>query len=231
MTVEPPEDDALIGLIRSSLAQHSGTDGDHLFGVPAATSRRRGTVHRLLVEATNIIAEEGMAALTFRKLSARCGMGGSNLQYYFPSSEDLIRAVMRFILAEYLEALLHGPFLEAHTPDERLRSFLQVQAEDVQMRRTNALFLALWDLAQRDSFVAKGLGEIYAVERLLIRSMLWEIHPTANEDDLARTAAIVAALLEGLMPLFGPASTAAEPQDVHAAAVRYGCVIAGIAPP
>lgn len=223
---------SLTRLIESSLVQYSGTDTDHIYGVPATSERRRNTVNRLLEEAKNIIAEEGMVALTFRKLSGRCNMGVSNLQYYFPSSEDLIHALMRFIITDYLEALLKGSFREIHDPEQRLRTFLEVQVEDVQKKHTNAIFIALWDLAQRDAFVAKWLGEIYSVERSLLTSMLAEIHPQESTREIFDRSAVIASLIEGMMPLFGPAAQPApDLSDVHDAALRFACLVAGIESP
>ena len=222
-------EDSLKQLIQSSLNQYSGTDSKNIYGVAATSVRRRSTVGRVLEAARDIIAEDGMGALTFRKLSSRCGMAVSNLQYYFPSSEDLFRALMRFIITECLDRLLNISFLEISDPEQRLRTFLEVQVEDVQRKQTNAIFIALWDLAQRDAFVSKWLGEIYSVERSLLSSMLAEIHPLESQRDILDRSAAIASLIEGMMPLFGPAAApAGDLDDVHCAAIRYACLIAGI---
>jgi AcrR family transcriptional regulator len=223
---------SLIRLLESSLAQHSGTDSEHIYGVAATSERRRNTVNRLLEEAKNIISEEGMSALTFRKLSGQCEMAVSNLQYYFPSSKDLIHALIRSIITEYLETLMNGSFLEISDPEQCLRTFLEVQMKDVQKKRTNAIFMALWDLAQRDSVVSKWLGELYSVERSLLTSMLAEIHPHESKREISERSAVIASLIEGMMPLFGPAAQpASDLGNVHSAAIRFACVVAGIEPP
>lgn len=225
-------EDSLTQLIKSSLEQYSGIDDDHIYGIPATSERRRDTVSRVLEEAKNIIADEGMSALTFRKLSNRCNMGVGNLQYYFPSSEDLIHALMRCIITEYLQELLNGSFQYICNPEQRLKKFLEVQIEDIQNKRTNSIFLALWDMAQRDTFVSRWLGELYSVERSLLISMLAEIHPLESQREIGYKAATIASLVEGMMPLYGPvAQPGAELGDVHSAAIRFACLIAGIEAP
>lgn len=222
-------EDRLKRLIQSSLEQYSGTDSENIYGVAATSVRRRSTVSRVLEVARDIISEEGMVALTFRKLSSRCSMAVSNLQYYFPSSEYIVRALTRFIITEYLETLLNGSFLEISDPEQRLRTFLEVQVEDVQKKRTNAIFMALWDLAQRDAFVSEWLGEIYFVERSIIMLMLAEIHPLESQREVSDRSAVIASLIEGLMPLFGPATQPApDLGNVHGAALRFACLVAGI---
>lgn len=225
-------EDSLKDLVQSSLDRYSGTDVNHIFGVPAASERRRNTVRRVLDEARRIISEEGIASLTFRKLSHNCGMMVSNIQYYFPSSDEIIRSLMRFIITEYLDKILDGSFLEVSNPEHRLIKFLESQVEDVQERRTNTIFLALWDLSQRDAFVSKLLGEIYSVERSIIMLMLSEIHPLEDQSELSDRSAVIASLIEGMMPLFGPAAQpGTDLGNVHRAAVRFSCQIAGIEPP
>lgn len=232
MRTDTPMDDDLTKLIEASLDRYSGSDATHIFGVPASTERRRATVKRLLDEAKGIIAEEGMPALTFRNLSRRSKMGLGNLQYYFPSSEELVHALMRLILTDYLEELLQGSFQQVRDPAERLRTFFEMQFKDVQSRRTNALFMALWDLAQRDAFVAEWLGELYAAERALLTAMLTAIHPQEAPLEIFNRAAVVAALVEGMMPLYGPAAPPVPHFDqVHDAAIRFACLAAGIEPP
>lgn len=139
---------------------------------------------------------------------------------------------MRFIISDYLGSLLDSSFRDICNPDERLRTFLEVQFKDVQQKRTNSIFIALWDLAQRDAFVSEWLGEIYSVERTLLRSMLAEIHPQFSEREILDRSVAIAALIEGMMPLFGPATKpSADLGDVHGAAIRFACYVAGIEPP
>ena len=225
-------EDSLSKLIQNSLIKYSGTDEAHYCGVAAGSIKRRNTVKGLLTAATDILVSEGVVALTFRKLAGRCDMQVGTLQYYFPSREDLFRGVMRFILAGYLEALLDGPFLEAKNPEDRLRKFLQLQIEDVQKKRSCAIFVGLWDLAQRDGFVSDQLEEMYTVERLLLQAMLADNHPDADASVIADKAAVIVALLEGMMPIYGPAtSLMADTSRVYAAAMDALCQISGIPAP
>lgn len=221
--------DALKDLIQKTLTDYSSTDDSHLYGIEAATERRRKTVERLMEGAADIIAEEGLHALTFRKLASRCEMRPGNLQYYFPSRGSLIHTLLRYIVANYMRGFLNDSFLELESPEKRLHSFIRLMAEDVQSKRTTAIFIAIWDLAQRDSFVASGVSEIYSVERALLRLMLTEIHPRKPEQEVAFLAGAISSLIEGLMPLFGPNTPPSARMDgIHDAAVAHACHLAGI---
>ncbi len=66
-----------------------------------------------ILEATNaVIRDEGYAAASTRRVAARAGLKPSLVHYYFPSTEDLLLAVLRAGVAEsdaWLEKLLTGP--------------------------------------------------------------------------------------------------------------------------
>lgn len=222
--------DMLYTLIDDELSKHSATDSKNLFGVSAPSERRRAIVTRLLVSATDIVTQQGFSALTFRKLAKQCSMSLSNLQYYFPSSEALIHAMLRFIISQNLQNLRDSTFPDIQTPEDRLRAFFEFLTSDIRKKKTNALFTAIWDLAQRDRFVADKLDKIYSVEIALLTLLLAEINPTAKSKELSEKAGVISALFEGMMPVFGPASALDIKDGIHLAAVRHACQIAGIAP-
>ncbi len=64
----------------------------------------------LICAAYQIIAEEGFEGLRTRDVANRVGVNIATLHYYFPSKEDLIRAVVE---------RLHNEFEHTHTPDLR----------------------------------------------------------------------------------------------------------------
>jgi AcrR family transcriptional regulator len=66
-----------------------------------------------ILEATNaVIRDEGYAAASTRRIAARAGLKPSLVHYYFPTTEDLLMAVMQAGAAEsdaWLEGILNGP--------------------------------------------------------------------------------------------------------------------------
>lgn len=78
-----------------------------------------------LVQATyHLIAERGFERLRTRDIAARVGMNIATLHYYFPRKEDLIQAVVEYLLQQFMTAYMPDFPLEMKTPLEQLRGEL-----------------------------------------------------------------------------------------------------------
>lgn len=73
----------------------------------ASAKRRAGRPSlrpRLLDAALDLIADDGVAALTYEALSARTGVSKGGLLYHFPSKDALLDALTERLVARYAEA-------------------------------------------------------------------------------------------------------------------------------
>lgn len=61
----------------------------------AALSRGEASRQRILDTARALLEEDGLERFILREIAKRCEMGLGNLQYYFPTREDLLVAVIR----------------------------------------------------------------------------------------------------------------------------------------
>lgn len=73
---------------------------------------------RLLDAVEMLMVEEGHAAVSYRSVAARASTGASNVQYYFPTLDDLLASTVRRRTEQSLEHLVD--MLSAR-PDEPLR--------------------------------------------------------------------------------------------------------------
>ncbi|MEJ5913615.1 TetR/AcrR family transcriptional regulator [Pseudokineococcus sp. 1T1Z-3] len=58
---------------------------------------------QILLAAEQVLAEEGMAAVSVRAVAERAGLGASTLRYWFPSQDQLVTALARRQLHPHLE--------------------------------------------------------------------------------------------------------------------------------
>ena len=58
---------------------------------------------RILHAAEGILIDEGYQSLSIRRIASRCGITPGNLQYYFPSKNILLEALLNKIIQGYLE--------------------------------------------------------------------------------------------------------------------------------
>lgn len=174
--------------------------------LPSASPREGTAVHakgherveRILDAAMDALVEEGYAGLVLRGVAQRAGLSLGNLQYYFPTKQDVVRA----LLSRYLEASVRrvrerveGGGLE---PAKRLRHALDAILEDQDSPRHFQLFAELWALAARDAMVADALGVFYAGYREGVAELLRELAPDVTPARRQRRAALVVAFFEGL---------------------------------
>lgn len=90
----------------------------------AVIEKGRQSVDEILDAATALLAEEGYAELSTRKVAARAGMRPGNLQYYFPAKRDMVRALLDRYLARSLERLAGRIEREELSPEGRLRQVI-----------------------------------------------------------------------------------------------------------
>jgi AcrR family transcriptional regulator len=174
--------------------------------LPSARPREGTAVHAkghervesILEAATDTLVQDGYAGLTLREVARRAGLRVGNLQYYFPTKQDVVRA----LLARYLEEATRRVRARVDgggtLPEARLRRALDALLEDQESPRHCQLFAELWAMAARDAMVADALAVFYAGFRAGIVELLGELAPELPPARRERRAALLVAFFEGL---------------------------------
>ena len=115
-------------------AAHRGKQGAILATIKAKAAVREENVRIILEAAEAVFAELGFSGATTAAIAARAGLPKANVHYYFPSKEDLYRAVMARVLDTWLAA---ASVLEhSDDPGEALTRYIEAKME---MSRTMPL--------------------------------------------------------------------------------------------
>jgi AcrR family transcriptional regulator len=158
--------------------------------------RRRSDA--ILDAATTLLVDEGYARLSMRRIAARAGIAPGNLQYYYPTKQDVVRALLdRWLARARADAAAAG---RERPPEHRLLASLDAvlaEASDANCR----LFWDLWALAARDPIVARATRTFYDRYRDAVADALRTVRPTVGRAVAQRRAMLVVALLEGLSVL------------------------------
>jgi AcrR family transcriptional regulator len=151
----------------------------------------------ILDAATAILIEKGYAHLSTRKIAARAGIRAGNLQYYYRSKQDVVRAV----LDRYLERAMwrvKARIEEAGLAEESLEIALTSILADQQSAENCRFFWELWALAARDPEVAEAMSAFYeGYWRAMVITLLRE-NPVLGRPRAERRAALLVSMLEGL---------------------------------
>jgi TetR/AcrR family transcriptional regulator, transcriptional repressor of bet genes len=139
--------------------------GSQMPGRKESEQERR---EQLLRAALEVGARGGVGGLTVRSIAAEAGVSHGLVHFHFRSKEQLVRALLDWVLAETL-ALSPPPEDAGSGALDRLRSLLQREMERLSSdpRRTR-LFFEFWAMGTRDP----GIGERISLEMERYRSEL-----------------------------------------------------------
>lgn len=193
----------------------------------AVLDKGRQSAAAALDAAAALLAEEGAAGLSTRKVAARAGMHAGNLQYYYRTRQDLVRALLERYLAQSRErvgariAAAEGP------AGDRLRRGLEEILADQCSGADIAMFRELWAMASHDREIAAAVADFYRgyVDdvAVLLRAAAPRVAPAAA----LRAAKVVVAMLEGLSIVEdGPARSPAARRKAAAAIADAAVAIA-----
>lgn len=163
----------------------------------AVLQKGRDRVESILDAATSILIAEGYAGLSTRKVAACAGVRLGHLQYYFPTKQDVVRA----LLERYLERAgrsVAERIAAAATPQSRLDAVLDVILADQQSGDACRFFWELWALAARDPAVADAMQAFYRAYWRSVVVALLDVEPALGRPRAERRAALLIAMLEGL---------------------------------
>lgn len=192
------------------------------------TRPTKETARRIVGVARAVLMKEGYAQFSMRNVAAEAGMRLANVQYYFPTRSDLVRALMQDTeeryAAAYRECLLKAP------PDrhERFNAFMDFSLADVANPDTRRFITQMWALLDTmDADSGHLLNEFYEMDIAALSERVAELDPNCPAAEVRRRATLLAAVIEGLVIVRGAHSPSpAEMKRLTARARTLGMQIA-----
>lgn len=164
----------------------------------AVLDKGRQSAAAVLDAAAALLVEEGAAGLSTRKVAARAGMHAGNVQYYFRTKQDLVRALLERCIGEGRERV--GARLESArgSAKEKLLGAIEEILADQCSPEGCALFREVWALAAHDEEVAAVVRGFYRDYIAEVATVLRQASPRLGAAAATRVATLVVAMLEGL---------------------------------
>ena len=156
-----------------------------------ASDKGRKRYEKILDAAVSLLIEEGYGVFSMRKIADRLNIRVSLIQYYFPSREELLRALFERSLQRSIDrfaATANGRSLKAMTT-----FVLNHQLAPEESR----LFWELWALSAHDEAAAEAKERFYRGYRSEVGKVIAPLRPDLPDDEIARRATIITVLLEG----------------------------------
>lgn len=164
-----------------------------------ATKKSASKSDQLVAIAARLLAEEGLDQFVMRRVADLADMRLGNLQYYFPTRDDLLEAVVRSEFAEDL-ATIHA--VEGTDPLQRLSGIVTALSTRWS-QRNGSVYLPIAVLALHNQRFEQVISEIYADFHGLMSDTVASIDPAATPAEVSQRAFLVTSLLDGasLQPL------------------------------
>ena len=163
---------------------------------PGARAQGRTRLTQILEEAETILAGQGNAHLTMRQLAANAGISLGNLQYYFKTRKDLIRALVDRICARS-EALIRARLTAQTDPVTHLAELAGALVDDLHSHNNATILRELWALAAHDPDIAAKVNEMHEEERNAVARLIARINPSLRPREYRQRATAIASMIEG----------------------------------
>lgn len=160
-------------------------------------ARGQDGVEQILRAALTILVEQGYRAVTMRAIAKACDMKLGNITYYFPTRDELVRALFDAVISSYEEAFDAISHDEGTSVEERFESLIRLILEDITTKKTTRFFPEVWALANHDPFVSERVDEVYRRARAVLNELIAELNPALPEDERETVALFISASLEG----------------------------------
>lgn len=164
------------------------------------TEKGRERAHEILQAARTLLASEGYAGLSMRRVAQETGMSLSNVQHYYGSKDLLVEALLLYTM-DMFQAKMDGiaVAMAARPPVERFLSTVDMFLEEITDPVTHAVFFEIWALASRNPFASDLMGKMLGRERKAIYWLIRGLNPEISDEEYMQRAILMVAQIEGLM--------------------------------
>lgn len=164
------------------------------------TEKGLGRAHGILLAARALLASEGYAGLSMRRVAQDAGMSLSNVQHYYGSKERLLEALLLYTMDEFQAKMDGIAVAMAGRPQvERFISTIDMFLDEITEPVTHAIFFEIWALASRHPFASSLMGKMMGRERKAVYGLIRGLNPAIDDDEYMGRAVLIVAQVEGLM--------------------------------
>jgi AcrR family transcriptional regulator len=157
-------------------------------------------VHAILRAARKLLATDGYAGLSMRRVAAEAGMTLSNVQHYYASREALLESVLMATMDAFQARMDR---ISAEMSDRpRLDQFLSTTnmfLEEITDPGTHVLLFEIRALASRNAFASSLMDRMLERERETVYNLIRGLNPAISDEEYMQRAILMVAQIEGLM--------------------------------
>ncbi|RDJ98918.1 TetR/AcrR family transcriptional regulator [Paraburkholderia lacunae] len=182
----------------SSAAPSTGTAPD---GLRAQGVRTRNAIIRV---ARKLLLENGPMDFSLRAVALKAGISVSNLQYYFPTRPDVVRAVMAPVIDTYLDVLKQALQSNA-SPRATIEAILDQSVQDAKDLKNIPLWWHFFSFASTDPECAQMRDEWYDTLTSELAKLIRAANPERGAAESTHIAVLLISMVDGMTIHLGTA--------------------------
>ncbi len=164
------------------------------------TEKGLGRAKDILQAARELLAADGYAGLSMRRVASEVGMSLSNVQHYYQSKDALVEALLLYTMDAF-QAKMDSIRAEmsAASRSEQFLSTVDMFLDEITDPVTHAIFFEIWAMASRNAFASSLMARMLARERKAIYLLIRGLNPAISDSEYMQRAILMVAQMEGLM--------------------------------
>jgi AcrR family transcriptional regulator len=155
------------------------------------------TALAIILAAEKLLVDEGYHNFSLRKVAASAGLTLGNLQYYFPSKDSLIKAMLDNCIQRYLDMFERLRLEAGSDPEEQFVAVISEIFRDLNSKYTTVFFPEVWSLANHDDHATEFMDAMYEKYRLVLVEIIALLNPELSPDQQRRLAIFISSSMEG----------------------------------
>ena len=194
-------------------------------GKTAAKRGRSGkgqhTAQAILLAAEQLVIDEGYHNFSLRKVAAEADLTLGNLQYYFPSKDSLLKAMLDNCIQRYLDRFEAIRAEAGRDPEAQFIGLITMILRDLNSRRTTVFFPEVWSLSNHDDHATEFMDAMYDRYRGVLIEVIAQLNPSLSPDQQRRLAIFISSSIEGHTMFIGHGKVwTAETDNIIAMAIQ-----------
>ena len=179
---------------------------------PSAKGRKR--ISDIMEACRTVLIDKGYTQFSLRSVAREAGMHLSNLQYYFRTREELIKGLIDYNSQSYLETYTERFAALPTKPQPRFLAVIDYLIEDIRDPLTRRFFIQFWALLDASgAHTERLLNDMYAPHIKSLNEHLAELNPLLSPGVRQQRAAMIAAMIEGMMLMLEEADNELEDSE------------------
>lgn len=165
------------------------------------SDRTKRTIKRILAAADQVFTNEGHASLSLRKVADEAGIAVGNLTYHFRTKNELLEAMLREALADYVEEHLQQFQPDRDAPLEILLNVVEFYVRNA--RTSHQFFYQLWGFAGSGPEARHIVRNLYRPIGRFVYYLVRAANPKLKDEDVRRAVLQIFSLEEGYKLFIG----------------------------